>query len=153
MNNVADRKMNILKKVFIILLILDIVALLLSGIALLPTFSMMVEYGIIMVIVMSTLTAIMSAVLIFEIIAKIFIIRSASPAFSWERRPKGYTAFAKLLLVFNILAIIIGLLSAGGEGATVINQTNTYLRILASLAEIVAAVFYLRAVKKISVND
>ena len=54
----------------------------------------------------------------------------------------------KLLVLFNVGAVIINLLAAGGEGATLLNQANLYLTVLASAAEVVAVSAYLRTVKK-----
>ena len=104
-----------------------------------------------MLIVTGIMMAIALAVPIFEIIAKAFIIRSTSPKFSWSSHRKGYTAVAALLFAFNLCAVISGILSAGGEGATLLNQSNIYLRILLSVAEMVAAISYMRTIKKLSI--
>ena len=56
---------------------------------------------------------------------------------------------AKLLLLFNFGAVIINVLATGGEGATLMNQANLYLQVLASAAEMITVIFYLRTVKKI----
>ena len=149
MEKPANNKMRVLKTVFIVLLILDIIALIFSAIALLPTFGMLAGYGEIMLIVTVIMMAIALAVPIFEIIAKAFIIRSASPKFSWSSHRKGYTVIAALLFAFNLCAVISGILSAGGEGATLLNQSNIYLRILVSVAEMVAAISYMRTIKKL----
>ena len=99
--------------------------------------------------VASVIVAIVVAVMLFEILAKVSLIRSTSPAFTWSSGRKGHVTVARLLLVFNLIAVIVGLLSAGGEGATLLNQANLYLRVVASAAEIIIVILYLRAVKKI----
>ena len=99
--------------------------------------------------IMSAMFAALAAIQLFEILAKVFLIKSTSPSFSWTSGRKGYIAAARLLLLFNFGAVIINLLSSGGEGATIINQANLYLRVLASVAEIIAVFFYLRKVKKL----
>lgn len=146
--NKENNKMHIFKKVFFVLLILDIITLVLVSLALLPTFKTMAEYGRIMFVVAGIMSAIAVAIMLFEILAKAFLIRSTSPSFTWDSPRKGYKAAARFLIVFNILALIIGLLSLGGEGATVFNQARICLNILVSMAEVIAAIFYLRAAKK-----
>ena len=141
--------MSAMKKAFLILLVLDIIGLLSAAIALLPTFKQMAGFGQPMMGVISVMIAMMIAVQLFEILAKFFLIKSTSPTFSWTSGRKGYIAAAKLLLLSNFGAVIINLLSAGGVGATLINQGNLYLRVLASAAEITAVFFYLRKVKKL----
>ena len=141
--------MNVLKKIFSVLLALDLIGLILMGISLVPTFKMMDEYGQIMMTVMIVMVVLMTVILLFEILAKIFIIRSTSPTFSWSSGRKGYITASKLLLLVNLGAAILGVLSAGGEGATLLNQANLYLRLLASVAEMIAAFFYLRTAKKL----
>lgn len=141
--------MSVLKKAFIILLVLDVIGLITAVIAMLPTIGQMAGYGQPMMGVMCAVTAAMVAILLFEILAKFFLIKSTSPAFSWTSGKKGYLAAARLLLLFNFGAVIINLLAAGGVGATLINQANLYLRVLASAAEIIAVFFYLRKVKKL----
>lgn len=91
----------------------------------------------------------MTVVTLFEIPAKVFLIRSITPACSCTPDRNGYAAMAKLLVVFNVGAVIVDLLSASGEGATLINQARLYLHILASAVEVIAAIFYLRTRKKI----
>jgi hypothetical protein len=140
--------MHILKKVFWVLLVLDLIGLIVAGINLLPTFTQMVEYGQLMMIVFGVMVAVVAAVLVFEIVAKVFLIRSASPASSQSSGRKGYAAAARLLILFNLCAVIFSLLSAGGEGATLLNQANLYLTVLASAAEVIAVSAYLRTVKK-----
>ena len=46
----------------------------------------------------------------------------------------------------------INLLSAGGEGATLINQGYLYLRVFASVVEMIAVLLYLRAAKKAMIS-
>ena len=141
--------MDILRKTFVVLLVLDFVGLILTGITLAPTFRQLAGYGQIMLVVVGVIVAVIAGVMVFEILAKIFLIRSTSPMFSWGSGRKGYTAAAKLLLLFNFCAVIVSVLSAGGEGATLINQGYLWLRVLASVVEMVAAVAYLRTVKKL----
>lgn len=50
-------------------------------------------------------------------------------------------------MIFNMISIIFNLLSAGGEGATLMNQGRLYIHVLASLGEIIVVFFYLRTVK------
>ena len=141
--------MNGFKRIFSILLALDFIGLILMGISMVPTFKMMDEYGQIMMVVMSVMVALMVIIVLIEILAKIFIIRSTAPTFSWSSCRKRYITAAKLLLVLNLGAAILGLLSAGGEGATLLNQANLYLRLVANVVEMIAAFFYLRAVKRV----
>ena len=61
-------------------------------------------------------------------------------------------AAAKLLLVFNFGAVLVNVLSMGGEGATLLNQLRVYLSILVSAVEVIVVLFYLGAVKKILKN-
>ena len=135
--------MNGFKKIFSVLLALDLIGLILACINMLPTFKTMAEYGQIMMVVLIVMTAVMAVVLLLEILAKVLIIRSTSPG------RKGCITAAKLLIVFNLCAAVLGLLSAGGEGATLLNQANLYLRLLASVVEMITALFYLRAAKKL----
>ena len=142
-------KMEILKKVFVLLLILDAVSLVLACIALFPMFKGIEEYGQMMMGVWAAITAIALAVMVFEILAKLLLIRSTAPSFSWASGRRGCRAVAKLLVLINFGGIIISLLAAGGEGATLLNQSRLYIAVLASAAEIVAVVLYLRTVKKL----
>ena len=141
-------KMYFFKKVFCVLAVLDVITLISAVINLLPTFPQMSEYGQPMASIFGVMFAGMVAVKLFEILAKVFLMKSTSPAFSWESAQKRCMTFAKLLILFNLGAVIINLLAIGGEGATLLNQANLYLRVLASAAEIVAAFIYLRTVKK-----
>ena len=149
MRNEIDCKMSVFKKVFLILLVLDIIGLISAAIELLPTFRQISGFGQPMMAVISVMIAVMAAVQLFEILAKVFLIKSTSPTFSRTSGRKGYTAAAKFLLLFNLGAVIVNLLSAGGEGATTINQANLYLRVLASVAEIITVFLYLRKVKEL----
>ena len=133
-----------------ILLVLDIIGLISVVIALLPTFRQLAGYGQPMMGVISVMIAVVVAIQLFEILTKFFLIKSTSPTFSWAAGRSGCIAVATLLLVFNFGAVIVNLLSAGGEGATLINQANLYLRMLASAAEIIIVFLYLRKAKKIS---
>lgn len=141
--------MSIIKKVFFILLVLDIKEIISVGIALFPTFKTLAGYGQLMLGVAIVIAAVTAAVLLFEIFAKIFLIRSTSPTFSWSDGRKGCVASAKLLWLFNLGAAIIGVLSIGGEGATLVNQVNLYIQVLASVAEMIAISFYLRTAKRL----
>jgi hypothetical protein len=94
------------------------------------------------------MTAVTVAVMLFEILAKCCLIRSTSSTFSGFPARKSYGTLAKLLLLFNLGAIILGILSAGGEGATPINQVRLYLEMLANAVEVIAVIFYLRTRKK-----
>ena len=149
MSNQVSNRMYTFKKVFFILLVLDFAELILVGIALYPTFKQLAGYGQLMLGVASVIAAVIVTVLLFEMLAKIFLLRSTLPTFSWSSGRKGYTTAAKLLLLFNLGAVLFNLLSAGGEGATLINQLRLYLQILASTAEMIAAFCYLRTVKKL----
>ena len=149
MSNQVSNRMYIFKKIFFILLVLDFAELILVGIALYPTFKQLAGYGQLMLGVASVIAAVIVAVLLFEILAKIFLLRSTLPTFSWSSGRKGYATAAKLLLLFNLGAVLFNLLSAGGEGATLINQGRLYLQILASVAEVIAAFCYLGAIKRI----
>ena len=152
MNKQFNNKMQILKKVFLVLLILDVVGLVLAAIALLPTFQTLAGYGQFMLIIFGVIVAVIAAVMVFEILAKLFLLRSTSPAFSWSSGRKGYATVARLLVIFNLCAVIFNLLSTGGEGATLLNQGRLYLQALSSLVEVMAAFFYLRTVKKLLVH-
>ena len=149
MSKQVSNRMHIFKKIFFVLLVLDFVELILVVITLYPTFKQLAGYGQLMLGVTSVIVAVIVAVLLFEILAKIFLLRSTSPIFSWLSGRKGYATAAKLLLLFNLGAVLFNLLSAGGEGATLINQGRLYLQILASVAEIIAAFCYLRTVKRL----
>lgn len=149
MHKEINDKISVFKKVFLILLVLDIIGLISAVIALSPTFKQMAEYGQPMMAVFSVMFAIMVATQLFEILTKIFLIKSISPVFSWTSGRKGYIVSAKLLILFNFGAVVINLLAAGGEGATLLNQGNLYLHVLASVAEIITVFFYLRKVKKL----
>ena len=142
-------KMSVFKKAFIILMVLDIIGLLSALIALLPTFRQLAGYGQPMMAVIIVMIAVMVAIQLYEILAKFFLIKSTYPGFSWISGRKGYIVSAKLLLLFNFGAVIVNLLATGGVGATRINQGNLYLRVLASVAEIIVVFFYLRKVKKL----
>ena len=138
-----------LKKVFVILLVLDVIELLSTGVALYPTFGEMAGSGQFMLVVMSVIVAVIVAVSLFEILAKLFLMRSTSPTFSWASGRKGYLTAAKLLVFFSLCAVVINVLAVGGEGATLINQARIYLQILASAVEMIAAFSYLRIVKRL----
>lgn len=141
--------MSVIKKAFSILLILEFIGLILSGTALFPTFKTLAEYGQLMMGVFIAIFIVDVAVILFEILAKIFLIRSTSPEFSWSSGRKGYVVAAKLLFLFNLAAVIIGVLSMGGEGATVISQVNSYIRLLAAVVEMIVVFCYLRMVKRL----
>lgn len=149
MRKPISNKMQLLKKVFVVLLILDVIELLLTGVALVPTFGELAGAGQFMLVVMGVIAAVIVAVSLFEILAKLFLMRSTSPTFSWESGRKGYVTAARLLVFFNLCAVIFNLLAVGGEGATLINQARIYLQIIASAVEMIAAFSYLRTAKKI----
>ena len=101
MHKEINDKISVFKKAFLILLVLDIIGLISAVIALSPTFKQMAEYGQPMMAVFSMMFAIMVATQLFEILTKIFLIKSISPAFSWTSGRKGYIVSAKLLILFN----------------------------------------------------
>lgn len=149
MSKQKNDKMSILKKVFLVLLVLDAISLIFAVIELIPTFQMLAGSGAIMFVVTGVMMTITLGVMLFEIVAKLFLIRSTSAKFSWTSGHKGYTAAAKILLVVNLLTAIVNVLSLGGEGATLVNQARMYLQILVAVAEMITVIFYLRAVKNI----
>lgn len=141
-------KLSIFKKVFCVLAVLDVIGLISAVINLLPTFPQMAEYGQPMAGIFSVMFAGMVAIKLFETLAKGFLMKSTSPDFSWESGKKRCMTAMKLLVLFNVGAVIINLLAAGGEGATALNQANVYLTVLASAAEVIAVSVYLHTVKK-----
>lgn len=145
-------KLHKFKKVFLILLILDLIELIQALVNLVPSFMELEAYGQMVMIVSIVITGLVAVILLFEIFAKLYLMRSTSQTFSWEYKRKGYVAVAKLLLVFNLGAVLINVLSMGGEGATLLNQLRVYLSILVSAVEVIAVLFYLGAVKKILKN-
>lgn len=151
----VSNKMHIFKVAFLVLLVLDFVELILVGIALYPTFKKLAGYGTLMLCVAGVIVAVIVAVLLFELVAKVFLLRSTSLTFSRSSGHEGYTAIAILLLLVNLGAVLFNLLSAGGEGATLLNQMRLYLQVLASVAEIITVFCYLRTVKRIfaSINE
>ena len=152
MSEHMNGKLHKLKKVFLILLIFDLIELIQSGVNMLPSFMELEEYGQMVMIVSIVITGLVAVILLFEIFAKLYLMRSTSQTFSWESKRKGYVAVAKLLLVFNLGAVLVNVLSMGGEGATLLNQLRVYLSILVSAVEVIAVLFYLGAVKKILKN-
>ncbi len=148
MNKQINDKMPFFKKVFGVLAVLDAIALISAVINLLPTFPQKAEFGQPMAGIFGVMFAGMVAIKLFEILGKVFLMKSTSPAFSWESGKKRCMTAMKLLVLFNVGAVIINLLAAGGEGATLLNQANLYLTVLASAAEVVAVSAYLRTVKK-----
>ena len=149
MNEQINNKMNLLKKVFIILLAFDFIGLVLASTTLFPTFKQLSGYGTLMLVIASIIVAVIVAIMLFEILAKFFLIRSTSSTFDWSSGRKGYLTVAKLLFLFNLLTIIVNILSIGGEGATLLNQGRLYLEILLSIIEVIAAFLYLRTIKKL----
>ena len=145
-------KLHKFKKVFLILLIFDLLELIQAVVNILPSFRELEEYGQMVMIVSFVITGLVAVILLFEIFAKLYLMRSTSPTFSWESKRKGSVAVAKLLLVFNLGAVLVNVLSMGGEGATLLNQLRVYLSILVSAVEVIAVLFYLGAVKKILKN-
>lgn len=139
-------KTTVLKNAFLILMILDLIDLVMSCIALIPSVKMLPEYGQIMMAVAGTITAAVVAVLLFEVFAKFFLVRNL---FSGR---KSCAVLAKLLFLLNLCAVLINILAIGGEGATLMNQGRLYLHILASVVEMIVVVAYLRAAKKSSIE-
>lgn len=152
MSKQDGNRMHIFRKIFFVLLVFDIAELIMSVANLYPTFKQLGEYGQLMLIVTGVITAIIVGSLLFEIIAKIFLIRTTLPTFSGASGRKGYTATATCLLLVNLFSVLFNLLSAGGEGASLINQTYLYLQILASAVEVGTIFCYLRTIKKIFIN-
>ena len=148
MSKQINDKMSFFKKAFGVLAVLDVIALISAVINLLPTSKQMAEFGQPMVSIFILMTAGMVAIQVYEILAKVFLMKSTSPDFSWTTGGKRCVTAVKLLVLFNVGAVIINLLAAGGVGATLLNQANLYLRVLASAAEVIAVSVYLRAVKK-----
>lgn len=142
-------KLHKFKKVFLILLIFDLIELIQSGVNMLPSFMELEEYGQMVMIVSIVITGLVAVILLFEIFTKLYLMRSTSQTFSWESGRKGYVAAAKLLLVFNLGAVLVNVLSMGGEGATLLNQMNLYLHVIADIVETIAIILYLRKVKRL----
>ena len=149
MSEHMNEKLHKFKKVFLILLIFDLIELIQSGVNMLPSFMELEEYGQMVMIVSIVITALIAVILLFEIFAKLYLMRSTSQTFSWESGRKGYVAAAKLLLVFNLGAVLVNVLSMGGEGATLLNQMNLYLHVIADIVETIAIILYLRKVKRL----
>ena len=145
-------KLHKFKKIFLILLIFDLLELIQAVVNMLPSFRELAEYGQMVMIVSFVITGLVVVILLFEIFAKLYLMRSTSQTFSWESKRKGYVAAAKLLLVFNLGAVLVNVLSMGGEGATLLNQLRVYLSILVSAVEVIVVLFYLGVVKKILKN-
>ena len=80
MNEKVISKMKALKVVLIVLLAIAVVSFITACISLFPTFGNISEYGEIMVIVSSIILALMVAAMLFGIVAKIVLIRSAAKA-------------------------------------------------------------------------
>lgn len=118
------------------------------GINLFPLFKQLEEYGNLMAGVISVIVAVIVLVILFEILAKIFLLRSILPSFSRPSGGRGYTAMAKILVISNLCAVLLNLLSAGGESATLLNQGYLYLQILLSVVEVAVVCSYLRTVNK-----
>ena len=116
--------------------------------ALLPMLEQLAGYGQVMLGVVGVMVAVIASVQLFEILAKVFLIKSTLPTFSWASGRKGYIAAAKLLFLSNLCAAVLNVLSAGGEGATLFNQGRLYLQVLVCIAEMIAVFFYLRTVKR-----
>ena len=142
-------KLHKFKKVFLILLIFDLIELIQAGVNMLPSFMELEEYGQMVMIVSIVITGLVAVILLFEIFTKLYLMRSTSQTFSWESGRKGYVAAAKLLLVFNLGAVLVNVLSMGGEGATLLNQMNLYLHVIADIVETIAIILYLRKVKRL----
>lgn len=149
MNEQMKAKLHKFKKVFLILLIFDLIELIQAVVNMFPSFKELKEYGQMVMIVSIVITALIAVILLFEIFAKLYLMRSTSQTFSWESGRKGYVAAAKLLLVFNLGAVLVNVLSMGGEGATLLNQMNLYLHVIADIVETIAIILYLRKVKRL----
>ena len=149
MSEHMNGKLHKFKKIFLILLIFDLIELIQAGVNMLPSFMELEEYGQMVMIVSFVITGLVVVILLFEIFAKLYLMRSTSQTFSWESKRKGYMAAAKLLLVFNLGAVLINVLSMGGEGATLLNQMNLYLHVIADIVETIAIILYLRKVKRL----
>ena len=149
MSEHMNGKLHKFKKVFLILLIFDLIELIQSGVNMLPSFMELEEYGQMVMIVSIVITGLVAVILLFEIFTKLYLMRSTSQTFSWESGRKGYVAAAKLLLVFNLGAVLVNVLSMGGEGATLLNQMNLYLHVIADIVETIAIILYLRKVKRL----
>ena len=85
---------------------MDFIELILMGSAMFKTYELVSGYGQMMLVVTSVIGAVIAAITLFEILAKVFLARSTSPAFSWASGHKGYITAAKLLLMFNTISII-----------------------------------------------
>ena len=142
-------KLHKFKKIFLILLIFDLIELIQAVVNMLPSFMELEEYGQMVMIVSIVITGLVAVILLFEIFTKLYLMRSTSQTFSWESKRKGYVAAAKLLLVFNLGAVLVNVLSMGGEGATLLNQMNLYLHVIADIVETIAIILYLRKVKRL----
>ena len=149
MSEHMNEKLHKFKKVFLILLIFDLIELIQSGVNMLPSFMELEEYGQMVMIVSIVITGLVAVILLFEIFTKLYLMRSTSQTFSWESGRKGYVAAAKLLLVFNLGVVLVNVLSMGGEGATLLNQMNLYLHVIADIVETIAIILYLRKVKRL----
>ena len=149
MSEHMNEKLHKFKKVFLILLIFDLIEVIQSGVNMLPSFMELEEYGQMVMIVSIVITGLVAVILLFEIFTKLYLMRSTSQTFSWESGRKGYVAAAKLLLVFNLGAVLVNVLSMGGEGATLLNQMNLYLHVIADIVETIAIILYLRKVKRL----
>ena len=82
-------KLHKLKKVFLILLIFDLIELIQAGVNMLPSFMELEEYGQMVMIVSIVITVLIAVILLFEIFAKLYLMRSTSQTFSWESKRKG----------------------------------------------------------------
>lgn len=149
MSKSINDKMTAFRKMFLILLVLNIIRLIRAAIVLLLDFKEMAEYGQPIMSLFCVLIAIMTAIQLFQILAKVLLIKSTSPTFSWASGRKGYIVAAILLLLFNFGGLIINLLSTGGVGATLFNQLILCLWVLVSAVEIITVFTYLRMVKKL----
>ena len=149
MSEHMNEKLHKFKKVFLILLIFDLIELIQSGVNMLPSFMELEEYGQMVMIVSIVITGLVAVILLFEIFTKLYLMRSTSQTFSWESGRKGYVAAAKLLLVFNLGAVLVNVLSMGGEGATLLNQMNLYLHVIADIVETIAIILYLLKLKRL----
>ena len=116
MSKQINDKLSFLKKVFLVLAVLDAIALITAVINVLPTFRQMAEFGQPMAAIFRVMFSGMVAIKLFEILAKVFLMKSTSSEFSWVSGKKRCMTAMKLLVLFNVGAVIINLLAAGGEG-------------------------------------
>lgn len=82
MSEKTSNKMRILKGFIIALLVLDVIAFVLACVNLIPSFRLFADYGEILLVVASIMSSLVLLVMLFEVVAKIFILRKNIPAFA-----------------------------------------------------------------------